>query len=684
MNDIKRHRYSLTVITIATLGLTVESVLESWEFWVIPLLLIGILCLWGLHISQALPEKARDAIYLGFSMFATLFHGVHATSFFDVCSIITLMLALFSLYDWINALNLILAEYFILMLYQFVFLIRPDSFVFDSLNISRVCLQIVVVISVYSVCRKSVGNRIEQAGILKKREEDIISYDNDMEDFLSNISHELRTPVNVVNGMSTLLLKQGAGEEVNAIRGAGLRLSNQIEDIQDYTEVKRESLVLEEENYMITSLINDVATDFRRYTDTDAPELIIDLDPAVPVMMRGDVRKIKKILRHLLLNASKFTRNGGIYLRIVTTEKKYGVNLLIEVTDTGIGMKRRDIAMAAAGLYQANKKRNRSSGGIGLGLAIVYGMAHKMGGFIKIESVRKKGTTVRLTIPQAVVDNSPCLTTSPQSEGDVIFHVRVEKYSVPAVRDFHRQMAMNLAAAINRPLYSADNTREVKHLMESLRVSHIFMGEEEYAAGQAFFDDLSRGETVVVVSARPGFRTGMESRVIVLPKPLYGYPIVKVLNGEQLTAEDVGSVEHGRLSFDGVRALIVDDEPMNLVVACGMFGDDYGMRTDTASSGREALEKYAKADYDIIFMDHMMPEMDGVEAMKLLRQAAQRDGRTIRVVALTANAVSGAREMFINEGFDGFIAKPIEVSEFERVMKRVLPEDKISYRNARA
>ena len=122
-----------------------------------------------------------------------------------------------------------------------------------------------------------------------------------------------------------------------------------------------------------------------------------------------------------------------------------------------------------------------------------------------------------------------------------------------------------------------------------------------------------------------------------------------------------------------MKALVVDDEPMNLVVATSLFRE-YEMILDTADSGKEAVRKFKDNDYDLIFMDHMMPEMDGVEAMKKIREAASDLGKTAIVVALTANAVSGAREMFIREGFDGFIAKPINIADFERVMLRVLPE----------
>ena len=162
-------------------------------------------------------------------------------------------------------------------------------------------------------------------------------------------------------------------------------------------------------------------------------------------------------------------------------------------------------------------------------------------------------------------------------------------------------------------------------------------------------------------------------------KPLYALPLINIINaGSEYENVRVDEAEEKPV-FPGVRALIVDDEVMNLVVASGLF-KDYGMVTDVAGSGKEALGKYREKDYDVIFMDHMMPEMDGVEAMKRLRAMGREMGKECAIVALTANAVSGAREMFLSEGFDGFIAKPIEITEYERVMKHVLPPPFVKYR----
>ena len=158
---------------------------------------------------------------------------------------------------------------------------------------------------------------------------------------------------------------------------------------------------------------------------------------------------------------------------------------------------------------------------------------------------------------------------------------------------------------------------------------------------------------------------------MIMPKPLYAYPVIKILNEGKDAQNLEPSDDFVKPMFTGVRALIVDDEPMNLVVASSIFSE-YEMIIDTAGSGMEALEKFRRQEYDVVFMDHMMPEMDGVEAMKRIRKTAEDLYRKVSIIVLTANVVSGAKEMFIKEGFDGFISKPIITADFERVMVQVL------------
>ena len=675
MNKTNVHFITCIFLSIACAGMTVVSIILHWEFWIPPLLIIGLVALWVMHITQYSTERQRENYFLIYAMILVFFHGVHETSLFDVSIVAVLMLLTFTMLTRTEMPKIILCEYAVIMMIQTVMLIKDNSVVLKATTISSLILHLFIVICSYLVCMTLIRSARDVMRALDESRENVLEVEEDMEDFLTNISHELRTPVNVVNGMSTIILNDLDSEEVRAIHNAGTRLSHQIEDIQDYTEIKQHGLILEEEKYMVTSLINDMLAGIPEHNRENPLEFIVDLEPSVPTALKGDIKKLRKIIRHLIDNAVKFTRQGGVYVHIASIPREYGVNLVIEVTDTGTGMTRKDISKVSRSIYQANKKRNRSTGGIGLGLGIVHGFVHVMNGFVTIESDGKRSTTIRISIPQEVVDPLPCLFVENNRDMNVVFYSQPEKYKVPAVREFYGMMATHMAAGLGINLYSAVGLED---LQRGMQITHIFMGPEEYEISPEIFDMIAEEGVTVAVAASPDFSVTKGSRVIVLPKPLYGFSVVRVLNGSE-QHENAGDLENEmKPVFDGVKALIVDDEPMNLIVATGLF-KKYGMITDTADGGRASIEKCVAKDYDIVFMDHMMPEMDGVEAMKLIRKQAIENGRKIKIVALTANVVSKAREMFQREGFDGFIAKPVDIIEFEHVMKQVLPEEKIRY-----
>ncbi len=662
--------FVLTVISVGYLGLGVETIFLSWEGWMIPVIFISLVALLVINFTHRLSENNMKVLFFLYALMASFYHSVHRTSQFDVVVVTAIMLTVMSLLDRLYMLNIILIEFVAVMMNQVFMNYTDDMSEVDALLISRILLHAGAVICIYVFCRLTVRNRIAQKEKQLRGEIEANETKEDMDDFLSNISHELRTPVNVVNGMSRLFMNREQSEEVNAIHAAGLRLSDQIESIQDYTEIKRGELILEEENYMTMSLVHDVVTNYNQSNEKRDLELIVDLDPNVPNMMKGDIKKLHKVFKHLLNNSIKFTHGGGIYIKMTSKKRDYGVNLIIEVADTGVGMTRNDIAQVSKGMYQANKKRNRSTGGIGIGLPIVYGFVHKMNGFVKIESKRGIGTTVKLSIPQVIVDPAPCLSVKDGFSGDILFFMDPGKYRLPMLREFYKRMAVNIASGLGIRLFSASTIEDSERLLQKLNVTHVFTGMDEYESNKEYFEDLCKRGYQVAMSAFEDFSLDQGSQIKVMPKPLYGIPVVQILNNGYVFEDSDDKMD--KLSLAGRTALIVDDEPMNLVVASGLLRE-YKMYTDTAESGAEALSKYEKEDYDVIYMDHMMPEMDGVECMKRIREMADRMRRSPVIIALTANALSGAREMFMNEGFDGFIAKPIDISEFERVMKHVLP-----------
>ena len=184
----------------------------------------------------------------------------------------------------------------------------------------------------------------------------------------------------------------------------------------------------------------------------------------------------------------------------------------------------------------------------------------------------------------------------------------------------------------------------------------------------------------VVVIAEKEFSLNRSSRLLVIRKPFFALSVVNLLNGEVKENGFEEAQVAGRRPFScvGAHVLVVDDEEMNLVVAKGVLGS-YGIQVDTCLSGREAVEQCRSVSYDIVFLDHMMPGFDGVATLRRLREIDNGIYHELPVIALTANTISGAREMFRNEGFTEFIPKPIERAVLERVLRKVLPAQYIQY-----
>ncbi len=674
MNELRKERLIIALIIIAQIGFFVETLLSGWELWVLPLIILGIVALLWIHFSQKFKSSYRVAVYFILSALSVFFVGSHGTSFLDPAILTALLMLSFALFNNILYLHISLIEYGLIMAYRIIMIYLWGGRL-DGYDAANIVSHFAALLCIYALCRFSVADR-------KQKQEDVDFYKEaidkehaDVGDFMSNVSHELRTPINVINGMTALILKNQDSEELKSIREACIRLTHQIDDIQDYTEVRRKELILTESDYMCDSLVNDAVAYYKSMEKKRSLMLIVDLAPETPAVLRGDVEKMHKVLRLLLDNALKFTKKGGVYLKVFAEPQEYGVNLVIEVTDTGIGMTRGQIARLSTGLYQANKERTRSTGGIGLGFSIIYGFVRKMGGFVRIDSKKGQGTTVHLSIPQQVVDSSPCMSIASDKVGDILYYVRSERIEVPQLREYNRSLTATIAAGLGLKMYATGDIKEFSRLYNELNVSHVFTGEAAYYDEREVFDKLAKENCHVVVSTNKDYAETNENGILFVPMPVYGSVMVRIINGEY---EDSvrGYINTGKLSFDGIRAMIVDDEPMNLVVATGIF-KEYGLILDTAGSGPEAIQKYRDGDFDVIFMDHMMPEMDGVEAMKNIRRAASERNRNPVIIALTANVLGGAREMFMREGFDGFLAKPIDITEFERVMKTVLPEEKI-------
>ena len=672
------HLTILVSYTIFATILIVESLLLGWEIWPLLIIALGIIAAWVLHISHNTPPQVRLWLYAILMMGCFFFYGIHNTSTFDLALVMAAIIMIHTLTGRKHLITLCQFTYYITMAYEIVTMIINGE-TFDVLLISRTILHLVMIFFIGRFAKVIIDKWLQVLGKSKEEVEQLTEATEHLNDFLANVSHELRTPVNAIIGLTSLCIDKSRNREVEgdliAVRDSGRKVAEQISDILDYSEIDRKKAVCNNEDYMLSSVLHDLVTDLKHYKSKNV-ELIIDVDPSIPAVMNSDVAKIKKILRALITNGLKYTQAGGVYVRITTEPHDYGVNLCIDVTDTGKGMTDYELEKVYDSFYQADSSRTRQGGGLGLGLAIASGFVALLGGFMTIESKPDVGTTVNVSIPQKVVDPLSCMSVAAPEKLCLGAFLHFEKYDHPAVRDYYNSMVLNIVKGLGIQMHRVNNAENLKLLRSSVHLTHLFIAEEEYNDNVDLIEELAK-EMVVAVVANEGMILPKNTRVKVLEKPFYCFPVVSILNSS------VGSKEESvkKLRCDGVRALIVDDESMNLVVGRSIFGR-YGMKVYTAMSGQESIDICREKVFDIIFMDHMMSGMDGVEAMKRIRTDVAGLNGSIPIVALTANAMSSAKQMFLSEGFDGFVSKPVEIEELERVLKQVLPKSAISFVDA--
>lgn len=500
------------------------------------------------------------------------------------------------------------------------------------------------------------------------------------DDFLANVSHEIRTPINTICGMSELVQGEEEPQKMRDalfdIQQAGRNLLSLVSDILDFSELQSGKIALEEEEYNISSTINDVINMSLAKKKQKNIELIVDCDASIPKGLLGDEKKLRRIIMNLVHNAIKFTNEGCVTIQVSSRQEEYGVNLIITVKDTGIGMEAESMEKLFTSFSQIDTRRNHQEGGIGLGLAISKALVECMGGVIAIKSKFGKGTAVRVVVPQKVIDAQPIAQLENTENINVAVYVDMEQFGMVSIRDEYAGNIRHMVEQLKAKCHICRNLAELKRWEKKEKFTHIIISVAEYEEEPRYFDTLAESIPVIVILEREDDEEISNPNIMRIFKPFYILPIVNVIN--QGIQKDVRTVHQRKFIAPGACVLVVDDNLMNIRVIEGIL-EKYQIRVVRAMSGHEALKKIESKEFDFVFMDHMMPEMDGVETFHRIRSKAGKYFQNVPIVALTANAIAGSRERFLEEGFNDFLEKPVELSVLERVLQRTLKEERIQY-----
>jgi signal transduction histidine kinase/CheY-like chemotaxis protein len=492
--------------------------------------------------------------------------------------------------------------------------------------------------------------------------------------FLATMSHEIRTPMNGVIGMASLLAETPLTEQqrtyTETISICGDTLLNVINDILDFSKIESGSMELEEEDFNLQSSIEHILDLFGARAAKTGIELLNQVERDVPTYIRGDDLRLRQILTNLVGNAMKFTERGEIFIGVRVVEKTADETLTLgfEVRDTGIGIPPEKLERLFKAFSQVDSSTTRKYGGTGLGLAISEQLVRLMGGSIHVESAPGKGSTFFFKIhTRPGIDQHPADPGLPEHAGKKILIVddnntnrtilktQLEYWNLHPVLAASGVEALNILAADDR--YDLVLTDMQMPYMDGIRLSETIrqrhphvpiillssVGDEYKKNHQQLFAAVMTKPIKQQVMHRH-ILAGLQNRRYV---PSEGRPVQPRLP-DKLS------------STFPLNILIAEDNLVNQQVILYIL-QKLGYMPRIVENGQQAVDAALNTGYDIIFMDLQMPEMDGLESTRLIRESRLVDQPVI--IALTANTMEGDEEECLRVGMNDYIGKPVKLDE---------------------
>lgn len=485
--------------------------------------------------------------------------------------------------------------------------------------------------------------------------------------FLANISHELRTPLNAIYGMTELLEKDNLNstqdDSVKTIRSASEKLISIVDDLLNYSKIDSGKIGINESEYQFVTLLCNAEDYMEEQLAGRDIDFEVNIGANIPKKLYGDYEKVYAILKNILSNASKFTEKGKIILDIsFNTFTEKNIKITFKVKDTGIGIKPADMKKLFKSFSQVDDGVDRKVQGTGIGLALSKRLAKLLDGDISVSSEYGFGSSFEINIMQKYIELEKLPNVSEAvdykvylytDEYELKWHISkifsqlgISVILVHKISQLEKISVKNPNSMKTILLYSYN----IKKKIDALKLPFRTIAIADYVKDKSVYKERN-----------------------VLVKP------VDILKVRECIFEQMYDIvfketrnTDGEFDLSNVHIALVDDNKVNLRIEAALL-KDFKVKIETFVSGEAILKAYKYGrKYDIIFMDHMMPEMDGVETTKRIRKLPGGDGKNVRIIALTANAIQGVENEYIAAGMDDWIFKPVRQEQLKKMILKHL------------
>ncbi len=522
-------------------------------------------------------------------------------------------------------------------------------------------------------------------------------------DFLSSMSHEIRTPLNAIVGFSECIKQSNTLEEAQENATDVITASNTlleiVNGILDISKIESGKLELIQTDYDTYKLFNDVSKLIQARIGDKPIDFKVDIAPDLPPVLYGDHTNVKKIMINLLTNAVKYTDKGLVVLSVKCVKVNKDIcRLIISVKDTGRGIKKENIDKLFNKFQRIEEDMNTTIEGTGLGLAITKQLVEMMNGSIVVNSIYGEGSDFTAAIDQRISFKN---ITLEQTEIATKIDLNGAKLLIVDDNKLNLKVAKKLLLLYNCNVDTCESGFECLEKIKNGTTYDLILMDDMMPKmrGTETLEKLKEleGFNTPTIALTANAITGMREHYLkcgfndYLSKPIDKQELEKVLEKcllktktiepkivnesqkDSITKPEKQEINYDidYLDYSDKKILIVDDNKINIKIAAKTLSP-YGFQIDQVLSGIECLEKVKSNTYDLIFMDYMMPDMDGIETLKNLKEIPNFN---TKVIALTADAVDGAKEKFLNAGFDEYIPKPIDKSFLDKVITKLLNDN---------